>query len=606
MPTREELQTKARADFLLRAGNRAEALGLYRSLLGRVAALEPGLYETWLDGALAAYRSLGAKRAAGFIQLSLRRFAEVQSTLDPQVDPIPWATAAAKLGKVKEAAAHLESKGFLVLAARELHAADDHAGALRLWERLSRAPALRGHAYESALVHLMRARVQQCLGNADASAAHMNEAIGGLEGLADEYESRGQRERAFDCYLLMLQIGQGDGAAFENLAEGYANAIRILIADGQRDFALQYLDDFMAAAAERKEFHAAATVACDAADYCRRLGLGFESVFLRRATDLWTLAAQHSRLQGHAPDLAENALAAALDAATSLGDLGLVSNVYAALAALPINAERAARYAALSQRHARSTDVGTLQGPQTALPPAFKSRGAYQDIAWQDLIEWELGGDVEATLALIVVERTDHQRFARAALVALLLTADDPQWTTNPTAARAVAQGLGDVETYEVLAPLERLALHDAVDVRCAVMGAAGKVLCKRSFKTIRQGLQDQDERVRVEARRALKGLHFRDGLETLLRIFRESAEPAVRQAALSAIADVPTLEAALILLDVIRVDDSPLRAFAVERLSTFPSAGLVPHVRASLELASPGAQPALQSVLAALEAYRI
>lgn len=605
MPTRDELDTKEKADRALRAGRPQEALILYRNLLGRVAVFEAGLYEHWLDGAMAAYRALGLKRAVSFIQLFLRRFAEAEASFDVQTDAAPRALALSRQGRNKDAAKHFERAGLLVQAARELQNAQDDVGARALWERLERDSSLRARPYESALVHLMRARLEQSLGNAETSTLHINDAVARLEALADDYESRGLGERAFDCYVLLLRIGQGQDAAFENLAEGYINAIRILVADGQRDFALQYLDDFVSAAAERKEFHAAATVALDAADYCRRLGLSFEDEFLRKSVELWTAAAQHSLTQFHSPELAENALAAALDAATSLGDLALLGTVYKSLANLPIDEGRVARYGSLAQRYGGSNEQSAPRDSQAALPFAFKSKGAYQDIAWQDLVEWELSGNVEATLALVMVERTDHLRFARAALVALLVAVENPQWRVDPKAARAVAQSLGDVEVYEVLAPLERLALHDSADVRAAAMTSAGKVLCKRSFVTVRQGLQDADERVRIEARRALRGLHFRDGLETLVRIFREAVDPAVREAALSAIADVPTIEAALVLLDVIRQDEGPLRSLAAERLSAFPSAGLIPHVKTAADLATGNARQSLLAVLDALQAYR-
>ncbi len=602
MPTRDEIDTKERADRALRAGQAAEALGLYRSLLARVAVFEPGLYESWLEGALGAYRMRGARRAVGFIQLALRRFAEVESALTAEQDPVPWALALGRQGRRKEAASRLEKAGLRVLAARELEEAGDLPGARALWERLERDPRLRLRAYEMALVQLMRSRVERGLGNEDTAAQHLIQAVSGLEALADDYESRGQRERAFDCYLLILRVGQGAGAAFENLAEGYVNAIRILMADGQRDFALQYMDDFMTAAAKRFEFHAAATVALDAADYSRRQGLAFEPDFLRKAVELWTEAARQSLSQGQAPELAENAFSAALDAATSLGDLPLMGRVYEALAELPIDAAKTVRYAALATRYSRASESPPA-GP--ALPSAFKSPGAYQDIAWQDLIEWELDGQAEATLALVVVERTDHLRFVRAALLALLAAVDQPAWADQPAAARAVIAGLGDVEVYEVLAPLERLARHTLPEVRAAVMGAAGKILCKRSFQTVKLGLDDSDERVRAEARRALRGLHFRDGLEPLVRILRETRDPLVREAALSAVADVPILEAALVLMDVIREHDGPLRALAVDRLSSFPSLGLVPHVRAYAELCTGGARQGFDAVLNALEAYR-
>ena len=136
-------------------------------------------------------------------------------------------------------------------------------------------------------------------------------------------------------------------------------------------------------------------------------------------------------------------------------------------------------------------------------------------------------------------------------------------------------------------------------------MAATGKILCKRSFRTVNFGLHDPDERVRAEARRSLRALHFRDGLDPLLRIFRESQDPLVREAALLAVGDVPILEAALVLLDIVRDEEGTLRALAVERLCSFPSSGLVPHVRAYAQVCSGNARQALETVLRALQAHR-
>src|SRR5260370_11014350 len=76
MATREEIDAKDRADRALRSGHVREALGLYSALLGRVQVFEAGLYDSWLEGALAAYQVLRRGREAGYLLLALRRFAE--------------------------------------------------------------------------------------------------------------------------------------------------------------------------------------------------------------------------------------------------------------------------------------------------------------------------------------------------------------------------------------------------------------------------------------------------------------------------------------------------------------------------------------------------
>ena len=87
-------------------------------------------------------------------------------------------------------------------------------------------------------------------------------------------DAAGERERAFYCYAMLLQIGKQSGA-FENLAEGYINCIRVLKEDNLKFYVLHYYEDFLQAALEREEFHAAAVALREAADYAGgRLEIG--------------------------------------------------------------------------------------------------------------------------------------------------------------------------------------------------------------------------------------------------------------------------------------------------------------------------------------------
>ena len=72
-----------------------------------------------------------------------------------------------------------------------------------------------------------------------------------LTSAADGFEAKGPRERAFDCYGVLLTIGRE--GSFENLAEGYLNCIRILREDGLKYYVLQYYEDFQKLAEERTE-----------------------------------------------------------------------------------------------------------------------------------------------------------------------------------------------------------------------------------------------------------------------------------------------------------------------------------------------------------------
>src|SRR5882757_2821272 len=114
MATRDEIDTKDRADRALRGGRAREALGLYATLLAKVSVFEPGLYESWLEGALAAYQTLG---------------------------------------RHGEAARVLAEAGHPALAAVELETAGAHTAARLEWERVVRDPRLAGIPYETALAH---------------------------------------------------------------------------------------------------------------------------------------------------------------------------------------------------------------------------------------------------------------------------------------------------------------------------------------------------------------------------------------------------------------------------------------------------------------------
>ncbi len=599
MATRDEIDTKDRADRALRAGRAREALGLYATLLAKVSVFEPGLYESWLEGALAAYQTLGRNREAGYVLLGLRRFAEAQRLFPVEERPLEWALCASRQGRHGEAARVLAEAGHPALAAVELETAGAHTAARLEWERVVRDPRLHGVPYETALAHF----------NLGEALLRTNDRVGAdreltvtqrlLELLADDFESRGERERAFDCYSILLRLGKDTGS-FENVAEGYLNGIRILASDDQKFYVLQYYDDFLSYAVEQHEWYAAAQLAREAADYSVKAGLVYDRHYLGRAAELWAEAARHNEAAGGPTDLSENALHAGIDAASALGDLPLCARLYAALAALPLSAKKRTRYRTLAARYS---------GPVVEMPPAvafpeyLRRPGAYQDIWRQDLVEWELDGDPLGVLARLVVERTDHVRFSRLALRALLLCSAPGFSRDDPRAAADLALALGRIQVYEVLRPLERLFEHASPQVRAAVMGGVGQVYCKRSFSLVRKGLADAAPPVHIEALRALRGLRFRDGYDPLTQIFRDFSDENIRIAALETIGELGSLEAGLFLLDALRHETGALRSTAQKCLANFSGDDITATVRQYLDLEVGENRDALQRVLRSLSA---
>ena len=281
MPTRVEiLHTRERADRALRAGRPREALAHYWQLLESVKATRAH-YDSWLDGAVGAYLALNRTREAGYVLLGLRRYAEAQRHFPAAERPLEWALCAAKLGHHGDAARVLSESGRPVLAALELEAAGASAAARLEWERVLADPRLAGRPYETALGALQSGRGAACASAIGSGAARaFAEAQRLLETAADDFETRGEPVRAFDCYSVLLRLGKATDS-FENVSEGYLNAIRVLAAEDQL-LAMQYYDDFLTYAIDRREWHAAAMAAREAANYSLRAGKPYDRHYLGR------------------------------------------------------------------------------------------------------------------------------------------------------------------------------------------------------------------------------------------------------------------------------------------------------------------------------------
>jgi hypothetical protein len=382
-----------------------------------------------------------------------------------------------------------------------------------------------------------------------------------LEAVADDFETRGEHERAFDCWGVLLRLGK-DLGSFENVSEGYLNAIRILVDDPTR--AAQYYDDFLQYAVEQQEWYAAATLAREAAEHSLKAGLPYDRHYLERAAELWAETARANRVADGPIELTVNALHAAIDAATAAGDLARCGRLYGELAALPLPEARRQRYLALAERH---DEPASPQPPAATFPSHLRRTDAYLDIWRQDLIEWELDGDPIAVLARLAVD-AQQPAVARAAIGALLACAEPGLSLESVQGAATLAAQLGTVLAYEVLRPLERLYEHPAEEVRAAVMRAIAKIWCPRSFNLIRAGLSDGGAGVADEALKALRAMRFVDGLRSLVQIFRESPSERVRLAAIEGIAHVEAPGAVLVLLEAVRQESGAIRAKAEERLS--------------------------------------
>jgi hypothetical protein len=607
MATRDDGDLRQRAERALRASRWREALTLYAQLLEKVEVYDARRYEAWLEGALTAYQALGRTREAGYVLLCLRRYADAQRHFPPAERPLEWALAASGLGRHAEAARVLSETGHPVLAAFELEAAGAHTAARLEWERVVRDGRLVGQPYEMALAHLRLGQSLLRTGEVTAGARELATTQRLLEAVADDAETRGEIERALDCYRFLIRLGRETGS-FENVAEGYLNSIRILVREDEKFYAFQFYDDFLSFAVEKKEWYAAATLAREAAAYSVKTGLVFERHYLARAAELWESTATSNEAAGGPVDLSENALHAAIDAALSLNDHALVARLYGALATLPLPPKKRARYQRLAARPA-----GILAAPAPPAPgfPEYLRRAnAYTDVSRQDLVEWALEGEPTAVLARVLTgvdaERAgdtsfEERKVARLALRAILL-ATAPGF--SPDDARATAElalALGRVAYYPIMRPLERLAEHPAPEVRSAVMASVRDNYLPRSLRIVQRGLTDPSALVSEEALRSLRWLGFRDGFDALARVYREAKEEKVRLVVLEAMVRIGSFEAGLFLLDVVRQEGGALAAAAAERLADFQGDELVPVVRQALEVETTDRRTTLEKILARL-----
>lgn len=460
------------------------------------------------------------------------------------------------------AAQSFEQAGWLGHAAIQCEIAKNDRGARVLWDRLASVPRLSEDLYASGLVHFNLGRACLRLGDRAAGRKAIVHAMHLLTAAADGFEAKGQRERAFDCYGVLLTIGKE--GSFENLAEGYLNCIRILREDGLKYYVIQYYEDFQALAMQRNELHAAATLFREAADYSRRQALPYARHYRFKGAETSTLQGERILADGGSPEMAENAFAAAIDGFNELGLYTKVRTLYGRLAALELGDKRKARYERLAKRLEQMPDDPT---PMQGFPDYLRMATAYPEIWLLDVIEWEQNGDPAETMIEVALDRrwADFQR--RRAILVRLKQLGAAESAPSVQTSMELAQLLGSVELYVCLAPLEKMMQHEDLRVRQYAMRATRKLFFKRSFVSIMQGLADPAPEVRREALGCVQTLHFVHALDPLSRIYRESPEPEVRRAALASIGKVNRVEAVELLIEAFRNGDRQDKDVAKENL---------------------------------------
>jgi hypothetical protein len=602
----------ARAQALFSSHRYAESERIFRQLLTQTHVIDFE-YDDWLKGIAECYRAMGRQREAGYVYLYLHQFDRAADVFAPSQYPMEAARVkelearraqgdAAKRLFVDAARGYADG-GRHVLSAVASAQAEDARDERRAWERVLRDPRLRAHPYEEALVHFNLGLASQRDGDKDAGNRHLVQSQRLLEEVADDFETRGERERAFDCYAILLKLGK-DSGSYENLAEGYINCIRVLKEDNLKFYVLQYYEDFLRISLEREEFHAAATVCREAADYSRRVGLIYDRGYMKRAAEIWWRAAEKNERDGGPAELTENAYLAAIDAFNSVGDFFHVRDTYKRLSQLGLGDKKQKRYVDVVSRYAEVWQEAIDAAP---FPDYLRQQHAYPEIWYLDLIEWELDGDHEQVCASIIGDIRYADMIRRRALSVLLNQLDAGQRPPgagaaelDPHALSQIAQGMGELQAYAALRPLERLYGHTHPEVRRGVMRALRHLYFKRTFLMINRGLRDEAQPVRQAALEAMAALHFPHAFDPLTRIFREHDDPKVKEVALESLGRIASLEAGEFLVEVLRYEVDPLRDVARRLLAQFDNPDVLPILKKHLELeAGPARQPLEQIVRA-------
>ena len=591
-----------RAEAAMRAGRWANALAELQHLVESVDRIDFE-YEEWLRAMAETLRALGRQRDAAVCwaylgsteapsKAQLERLRAELEAGEGDLQAIRlFGIYLSRAGHHRDAAAWFELAGMPIHRAIELERAGLDAEAAELWARLidgRGSEQLVDRPYEQALV---RINYGLCLYRLESDRARqaLAEATTAVEEVADRFETEGLRERAFDCYQLLARIGLETGA-FENVAEGYLNSVRILRDDALKLDALRLYEAFVTLARRSGEFHAVAGILREAADYCSRVGLPYGDDLRLRSGEAWVKAAEEAAAHGHPVQIVENAYLAAAEAYVSVRNFRHAAEVYQKVAQLEIKGRD--RYRRLLQRLGKNPEDAPRPVP---VPEFLKRLPDYEEVWYVDLAEWELEGDPGLIAAGVMADRRFPDYVRRHALILVLKLG--AKGKERPTRSQVVSY-LQSIRAYPVIAALERL--YDSGDVRVQreVASALGALRFKRSFSTLTRALRSEDPDTRRQAADAISNLFFPHAFDRLRRVFEARDLPDAqdaRLAAVRAIGRINTVEALDFLCDRLREGDADYVGHVTQAIGALSNADLAPYVRQQIDLVPPSYRATLE-----------
>lgn len=593
-----------RAEASMRSGRWQDALVQLRKLIQVVDRIDFE-YEEWLRAMAESLRALGQYRDAAacwaYLGSTEPPARGVLERLETEVEAGEADVQAVRLfgiylsraGHHRDAAQWFELAEMPIHRAIELERAGQDSDAAELWAELigdrmgdqfggRAADVLAERPYEQALARINYGLCLHRL-SAERSRQALAEATTAVEEVADRFETEGLRERAFDCYQLLARIGLETGA-FENVAEGYLNSVRILRDDALKLDALRLYEAFVTLARRSEEHHAVAGILREAADYCARAGLPYGDDLRLRSGEAWVKAGDDAAAHGHPVQIVENAYLAAAESYVSVRAFRLAGDVYKRVAALEIKGRD--RYRRLLQRLGKHPEDAPRPVP---VPEFLKRLPDYEEVWYVDLAEWELEGDPGLIAAGVMADRRFPDYVRRHALLLVLeLGAASKE---RPRSRVEIVRRLQGIRAYPVIAALERMYATGDIAVRREVARALGVLRFKRSFSTLSQALRSDEPEVRNEAAEAIESLIFPHALDRLRRVFeaRDLPDPDIaRVAAVKAIGKINTVGALDFLCDRLREGDERFVKHVTGAISELNNADLAPYLRQQIDLVPP------------------
>lgn len=602
-----------RAEASLRAGRWRDALAQLRKLIQVVDRIDFE-YEEWLRAmaealkqlekfreAAACWAYLGSTAPPGPAALARERAAVERGELDSLQGARLFGIYLSRAGHHRDAAEWFEAADMPIHRAIELERAGLDSEAAKLWAALieGRGELLAERPYELALA---RINYGLCLHRleSDGSRQALAEATTAVEEVADQFETEGLRERAFDCYQLLARIGLETGA-FENVAEGYLNSVRILRDDALKLDALRLYEAFVTLARRASEHHAVAGILREAADYCARAGLPYGEDLRLRCGAAWVRAAEDAAGHGHPMQIVENAYLAAAEAYVSVRAFRQAADVYRRVAELDIKGRE--RYRQLLERLGKHPEDAPRPVP---VPEFLKRLPDYEEVWYVDLAEWELEGDPGQIAAGVMADRRFPDYVRRHALLLVLELGERPSEGEEAVPRVEVVRRLQGIRAYPVIAALERLYATGDAPVRREVAHALGALRFKRSFSTLAQALRSDDPEVRKQAAESIQSLYFPHAFDRLRRIFeaRDLPDPdSARIAAVKAIGRINTPEAIDFMCDRLREGDKQLVTHVTAAFAELNNADLAPYLRQQVDLVPPRFRNLLEDAIQRLGA---